>query len=337
MEKKNTLDLAGITAKCDYLVNAALPYYSQFSEAFMVLKLTGCRVSELFEIDRWSWLGDEIFSFQPQKGNTVRTVQLNSECSDFQDAIKGQYRPFGGLTKYQLYNVYDRIKGWDKLLSGEKDISFYVFRYRYAKQLYADNYDVYTIASMMGYTNVATVQSYLIANVSEVFSKPPAGFVDVGGVWWSQANCVLKDAGTDIKDYRNSYGDWLGCHYKYSSLMRVISANVLYRLPTYDEFRAMLDACSLSSGYEAGACLYQSDMWSVNRDWMVNSFDLRVGGAGYSTSSFLQQRRNIACFLVAPDAVHGSLIACYYSDLNTVPFLQTSTSQFYSARLVLNV
>lgn len=126
MEKKNTLDLAGITAKCDYLINAELPYYQQFNEAFTILKLTGCRVSELFEIERWSWLGDEIYSFQPQKGNTVRTVQLNSECADFQDAIKGQYKPFGGLTKYQLYNVYDKVKGWDKLLSG---IRIFLFMY----------------------------------------------------------------------------------------------------------------------------------------------------------------------------------------------------------------
>jgi uncharacterized protein (TIGR02145 family) len=337
MEKKNTLDLTGITAKCDYLVDANLPYYQQLSEAFVVLKLTGCRVSELFEIERWSWLGDDIYSLQPQKGNTLRVVQLNTDCSDFQYAIKNQIKPFGGLTKYQLYNIYDQVKGWDKLLSGDKDISLYVFRYRYTKQLYADGYDVPTIAAMLGYTNTLTVQSYLIATVSEVFTNPPVGFVDIGGVWWSQSNCVLKDSGADIKDYRSSYGDWLGCHYKYDSLMRVISSDILYRLPSYDEFRAMLDACSLSYGYEAGACLYQSDMWSVNRGWMLNAFDLRVGGAGYSTSSFLQQRRNIACFLVAPDQVHGSVIACYYSNMSTIAFVQASTSQFYSARLVINV
>jgi hypothetical protein len=280
MEKKNTLDLAGITAKCDYLINATLPYYQQFNEAFMVLKLTGCRVSELFEIERWSWLGDEIYSFQPQKGNTVRTVQLTIECVDFQNAIKGQYKPFGGLTKYQLYNIYDQVKGWDKLLSGDKDISLYVFRYRFAKQLYQDGYDVFTIASMMGYTNVTTVQSYLIATISEVFTKPPVGFVDIGGIWISQDNFAITDDGAGIYDFRAGRGLWLGRHYTAEAIQRVLDWLGVYRLPTRDEYAVIAYYCNREYGYPAACLSNDKAKWASINYFMLNAFDLDLGGAG---------------------------------------------------------
>lgn len=300
MERKNILDLAGITAKCDYLVNATLPYYHQLSEAFLVLKLTGCRVTELFEIERWSWLGDEIYSFQPQKGNTVRTVQLNSECADFQDAIKNQYKPFGGLTKYQLYNIYDRVKGWDKLLSGDKDISFYVFRYRYAKQLYADNYDVFTIASMMGYTNVATVQSYLIATVSEVFSNPPVGFVDIGGIWISQDNFAITDDGPGIYDFRGTQNLWMGRHYTVDAIVRVLSGLGVYRLPTQDEWYVVRDYCLNQYGYQTACLSNDLAKWYVVNSHMLNAFDLQIAGAGYVYGGQLRSFKTSGRYLVAP-------------------------------------
>lgn len=334
MEKKNTLDLAGITAKCDYLVNADLPYYQQFNEAFVVLKLTGCRVSELFEIERWSWLGDEIYSFQPQKGNTVRTVQLNSECADFQNAIKGQYKPFGGLTKYQLYNVYDRVKGWDKLLSGDKDISFYVFRYRYAKQLYADNYDVQTIAAMLGYTNVATVQSYLMATVSEVFSKPPVGFVDIGGVWWAQDNFAINDGGPGIVDGRGTNRLWLGLHYTYDAIQRVLSDLGVYRLPTIEEYIVLRDYCFNGYGYGSACMANDLDRWLVKRDWMLNAFDMQIGGSGYSSGGSVRYVKEQGYYHCASDSVQGDQCAYFYISQSSFTFSGRNSAYHYPARVV---
>jgi len=334
MEKKNTLDLAGITAKCDYLVNASLPYYDQFSEAFLVLKLTGCRVSELFEIERWSWLGDEIYCFQPQKGNTVRTVQLNSECADFQNAIQNQTKPFGGLTKYQLYNVYDRIKGWDKLLSGDKDISFYIFRYRFAKQLYADGYDVFTIASMMGYTNVATVQSYLIATVSEVFSKPPVGFVDIGGVWWAQDNFAINDGGSGIVDGRGSTRLWLGLHYTYDAIQRVLANLGVYRLPSVEEYMVLRDYCLNQYGYGSACTARDTSRWLILQVWMLNAFDMQLGGSGYSSGGSVRYVKEQGYYHCASDSVHGDQCAYFYMSQSSFTFNARTSSYYYPARVV---
>lgn len=300
MEKKNTLDLAGITTKCDYLINAELPYYQQFNEAFVVLKLTGCRVSELFEIERWSWLGDDVYSLQPQKGNTLRVVQLNTDCSDFQYAVQNQVKPFGGLTKYQLYNIYDSIKGWDKLLSGDKDISLYVFRYRYTKQLYADGYDVQTIAAMMGYTNVATVQSYLVARVSEVFSKPPIGFVDIGGVWISQDNFAITDDGPGIYDFRGTQNLWMGRHYTVDAIQRVLSNLGVYRLPSEDEWFVIRDYCYNLYGYQSACTAPDLSKWNYIYPHQLNAFGLQIGGAGYVSQGSLISFKNSGRYLVAP-------------------------------------
>lgn len=334
MVKKNTLDLAGITAKCDYLVNAELPYYQQFNEAFLVLKLTGCRVSELFEIERWSWLGDEIYSFQPQKGNTVRTVQLNSECADFQNAIKNQHKPFGGLTKYQLYNVYDQVKSWDKLLSGDKDISFYVFRYRYAKQLYADNYDVQTIADMMGYTNTLTVQSYLCATVSEVFFKPPTGFVDVGGVWWSQDNFAISDGGSGIIDGRGTNRLWLGLHYTYDAIQRVLDNLGVYRLPTIEEYIVLRDYCLNKYGYGSACMARDTSRWLVLRDWMLNAFKMQIGGSGYSSGGSVRYVKEQGYYHCASDSLRGDQCAYFYISQSSFTFTARNSAYYYPARVV---
>lgn len=301
MEKKNTLDLAGITAKCDYLVDADLPYYQQLNEAFVVLRLTGCRVSELFDISRWSWLGDDVYSLQPQKGNTLRVVQLNTDCSDFQTAVQNQIKPFGGLTKYQLYNVYDRVKGWDKLLSGDKDISFYVFRYRYTKQLYADGYDVPTIAAMLGYTNTLTVQSYLLARVSEVFSKPPIGFVDIGGVWISQDNFAISDDGPGIYDFRGGTNLWMGRHYTVDAIMRVLDWLGVYRLPTRAEWYVIRDYCYNVYGYQTACLSNDIARWSTINPHMLNAYGLQIAGAGYVYKNQLWSFKTQGRYIVAPE------------------------------------
>lgn len=335
MIKKNTLDLAGITAKCDYLVDANLPYYQQFNEAFVVLRLTGCRVSELFDISRWSHLGDDIYSLQPQKGNTLRVVQLNTDCSDFQTAIQNQVKPFGGLTKYQLYNVYDKVKGWDKLLSGDKDISFYVFRYRYTKQLYADGYDVPTIAAMLGYTNTLTVQSYLLARVSEVFIKPPAGFVDVGGIWFSQNNFALTDGGSGIVDGRGSARLWLGLHYTYDAIMRVLSHFQVYRLPTVDEFNVLRDYCLNQYGYGSACMAQDTQRWLIIRDWMLNAFNMQIGGAGYSSGGSVRYVKEQGYYHCAYDSVHQHQCAYFYISQGDLSFAARNASNYYPARVVL--
>jgi hypothetical protein len=334
MEKKNTLDLTGITAKCDYLVDADLPYYQQLNEAFVVLRLTGCRVSELFDISRWSHLGDDIYSLQPQKGNTLRVVQLNTDCSDFQNAVQNQSKPFGGLTKYQLYNVYDRVKGWDKLLSGDKDISLYVYRYRYTKQLYADGYDVPTIAAMLGYTNTLTVQSYLMATVSEVFSKPPIGFVDIGGIWWAQDNFAISDDGPGVIDGRGTNRLWLGKHYTYDAIQRVLDNLGVYRLPTVDEFNVLKDYCLNQFGYGSACMARDTQRWLILRDWMLNAFDMQIGGAGYSSGGNIRYVKEQGYYHCAFDSVHRHQCAYFYISQSDFTFTARNTSYYYPARVV---
>jgi hypothetical protein len=335
MEKKNTLDLTGITAKCDYLVDADLPYYQQLNEAFVVLRLTGCRVSELFDISRWSWLGDDVYSLQPQKGNTLRVVQLNTDCFDFQTAIQNQTKPFGGLTKYQLYNVYDRIKGWDKLLSGDKDISLYVFRYRYTKQLYADGYDVPTIAAMLGYTNTLTVQSYLLARVSEVFSKPPVGFVDIGGVWISQDNFAITDDGAGIYDFRGGTNLWLGRHYTTDAIMRVLAWLGVYRLPTREEWYVIRDYCYNQFGYQSACAEPSLVKWLSLYPYMQNAFSLQIGGAGYVYNSSHRFLRQTGWYHAAPSPSIPRSVAYFQRGTSTWSLTSVGASDAASVRVVI--
>lgn len=230
------LDLSGINDKCYYLCNCNYPYYEELREAFSLLWLTGCRVQELFEISRWSYISGYTLRFQPQKGNNEREVVLDASCANFIAAVINQYTPFSGRTYSQLDNLFNKIKSWNFFQTGSKKFSLYIFRYRYVKQLAADGFSISEISSIMGYTNTSTPQAYLDANIIMDFDLPPIPFIDVGGFLVSAANLAVDDGGDGIYDSRSIYGDWVGLRYTKAAAQRVLATMGGYRLITYSEW-----------------------------------------------------------------------------------------------------
>ena len=167
------LDLSQITDRSTFLTTTPYPYYEQLREAFELLYLTGARVQEVLEIDRWELNTGTTYYLYPQKGNNVRVVDLGSGFTAFKAAIAAQTAPFLGLTLSQLTGIFNKIRTWERFTSSGHKVCFYIFRYRYVKQLAADGLTPTQIASTMGYTSTSTINSYLSAEIYQHDYEPP--------------------------------------------------------------------------------------------------------------------------------------------------------------------
>jgi len=169
---ENSVELQQLQAMADTFIEAEYPYFEELREAFKLLRLTGCRIQEIFDIGRWSIISGYQVSFQPQKGNNTRYITLDSNVDSFISAISGQYKPFLGRTYSQLQNLFQRINPYGKLYSGTKEITNYFFRYLYVRELWEDGLTVTEIANMMGYTSDQAVSNYLNADLSSTIEVP---------------------------------------------------------------------------------------------------------------------------------------------------------------------
>lgn len=170
------VNIAELQEICNYIINADYPYFEELREAFKLLRHTGCREMEIFEIQRWSQVSGDEFTLTPQKGNNNRTIILGSEFTDFKAAILGQYPPFLGRTYSQLQNLFKRVCPYWPIYSGGKQITLYTFRYLFLHELKADGLTNQQIADVMGHVNVETVSNYLdaiLSSTNEVPVVPP--------------------------------------------------------------------------------------------------------------------------------------------------------------------
>jgi len=167
------LDLEDINNYCDEILNFNFPYATQLVEAVKLISLTGCRISEAFDVSRWTLISGNDYSLQPQKGNNLRYITLGNDFTDFKAAIAGDYKPFLGQSIFQLSHIYDKCRTWLNFSVSGSKVTFYIFRYRYIKQLYNSGQTVSQIAAEMGYTSTSTPQAYLDAEVYVEFYEPP--------------------------------------------------------------------------------------------------------------------------------------------------------------------
>ena len=169
-----TVGLAELRVMADYFINADFPYFTELHEAFQLLKLTGCRIQEIFEIYRWRRLEGNTFELIPQKKNNPRYIILDDTFLSFQTAVDNQYAPFLGRTYSQLQGIFNKINPYGKLYSGGKEITNYFFRYLYVRELFETGLTLSEIADHMGYGSTTAVNNYLNADLGSTIEVPVA-------------------------------------------------------------------------------------------------------------------------------------------------------------------
>lgn len=332
------LNLEEIEQRCQYLCLCQYPYYEQFREAFKLLYVTGCRIQEIFEISRWSSVSDTVFLVQPQKGNNVRQVILDSDFQAFKSAVLNQYSPFLGMSVYQFTNLLGRIRTWDYMFSGDKEISFYVFRYRYIKTLYSKGFTIEQIAAAMGYLEFNTVQNYIDAMITEEIGSDIYGWLRVGDLLWARDYLRVDDGGGGI--YVSGLGALanVGYLYSYEAAGRVISRLGLGRLPTRDDFIALQDYL-----YELGFCpgnlkVGGSRFWNSPNLFATNQFNFNALGLGYYYNGAIWKELEYGCFMHQPLSSSRLNCAILFNNSASLGFGAFNVSvSACSVRLVLDL
>ena len=279
---QKVLTLTDMNNYCTQISTADFPYYEELREAYFVLALSGCRISELFDITRWSYVSGFDVIVTPQKGNLPRNVTLNASCQSFIDAIIGQYQPFMGRTVSQIEYLYNKIRDHGFLSSGDKIISLYLFRYTFIKNLANQGDTVQMIAQKMGYTSISTPQAYLSATLFESPKIDPTPHVVIGSQVWMKENLKIQDNLGGIVPPNNNLVNvhdfgWL---YTLQAAKRVGGLVQFYHLPTFTEWQTL--ATYLGGNSLAGGKLKSINpyLWDYPNTGASDLFNFGASGAG---------------------------------------------------------
>ena len=333
-----TLTLNNMITYCNYFDTANYPYYNELREAFHILNITGCRVSELFEIWRWSHVSGYEYQLQPQKGNNTRSIVLDSLCSNFMDAIENQYSPFLGRTVNQFEYLYNRVRNFGSIVTGDKPVSLYLFRYKYIKKLQSDGLSLAQIASIMGYTSTDTPTAYLSAILVESFIEPPFPFVSFGvldvqlGIsTWNDGNGGIAYAANNPLN-ANIYDNL----YTYAAAVRYADSVPGFRLPTAADFeyiRAYIGT-NVASVLSSNPSTWLSNVLTSNVSFGLSG--VACSGCGYLSHTLVSYYLKQQCYLLTSTPSSDGYVRSYFIRFNSLAFTLTSSNKvFYNCvRLV---
>ncbi len=287
---------------CNHFVTTSYPYFEELREAFKLLRITGCRIQEIFEIERWSIVSGYEVTCQPQKGNQIRYITLNSDFSSFLVAIENQYKPFLGRTVSQLEYLFNKINPYGGLFSGDRSILSYIYRYCYIRELHADGLSDAQIADIMGHNNPSVISNYLNADLSSQIEIPepqPTEFVfdgitypviEINDKIWTVENLRFDDGLGGIFAPGNDPANvpLFGYNYQFPALSRVESMLPSgWRIPSYADINDLI-------AFLADNNLSSYDLMSTDpAAWVsvagTNSLALSLVGSGFSSSYFRQR------------------------------------------------
>ena len=140
-------------------------YRPEYTNIIHLQRNAGCRITELFQPERWSFPTTGNVQIRPQKGNATRVVSLSDlgfasvvemapVLADMQRLPKGQYeRAFSrAVHEAGLWRLYD---------SGFTHPSTHFFRHLKIKLLKSENFDLEYIANWIGEKNIDNLNYYL--------------------------------------------------------------------------------------------------------------------------------------------------------------------------------
>lgn len=167
------VNLNQLKTVCNLYLEVEFPYFEELREAFYILDVAGCRIEELFQIERWGWVSGYTVTLWPQKNNLQRTIILNENCNNFINAIKGQYKPFLGRTSYQLQYLFRKLNPYIPIYSGGREISLYCYRYKHIWEMQANGFTIEEIRIEMGHRTQTPILLYLAAQINSTYYIEP--------------------------------------------------------------------------------------------------------------------------------------------------------------------
>lgn len=144
--------------------------YSQYySNAFLLLYLTGCRPLEIFDAQRWSIFEDEYVLLQPAKGNNIRVLPFNLfppgyVTSIYSSKIQSSYLSRSTLERYFYKYFYARPTFiYDS--ENFNPIGLYLFRHFRMKEKYNELGNVEAVSDFFGEVDHKNTASYIFSQL----------------------------------------------------------------------------------------------------------------------------------------------------------------------------
>lgn len=154
-----------LTLLANEIVEEVSKHRPEFRNIVTLQRNIGCRVTELFQRDRWKLVNNTVLQIDPQKGNATRILQLSDIGYASKSAFAATLADIGRLPNRQ----YDRAvsdcirnkKIWRLYEDGFSHPSTHIFRHVKIKELYAEGYDKGYIAQFIGEKNQDNLDYYL--------------------------------------------------------------------------------------------------------------------------------------------------------------------------------
>lgn len=245
-------------------------FFPFFKEAFILLYHTGCRVSELFEINRWRRINDITLAFTPQKFNSERIVPIPSGVSLFPQWVDFQTVPWFGHSIKQLNSMFMSFSPFVSYLADTKSISLYLFRYRYIRFLFSNGWSLSDIQTIMGYSSTTVIYNYLNSSLF-YYDQDETDYIKYRGLYFVRNRLTFNDGHSGIITSGVFNPNLTGYYYNIEAVEHYFTYNTKYRLLTRAELVSILDLdfdpnlsfLSLCDGYFWPGQYYVADMVSA--------------------------------------------------------------------------
>lgn len=145
---------------CIHIATSTQFYYSESNAYFEDLYHTGCRSSELLQIDRWKIIGDKV-KLTTLKTEAPRILHRNVLSNSLITAIENRHKPYGYLTYDQLTLELRKVAPIHPVYCGKRIADTYLFRYNKARQMYANEVPTMAIMEYFGWMSHDVCLGYL--------------------------------------------------------------------------------------------------------------------------------------------------------------------------------
>ena len=130
-----------------------------------ILYMTGCRINDVLEYDRWSVLMNGNVQLQPQKRNNLRIFTPTELPTLFYDNLVNNINTFDGYYYGKCEYYITEILRKNSIKRNKKYLTTHLYRHNYCKKLHNLGNTDSEIQVKLGLLNLASAQNYIYSNL----------------------------------------------------------------------------------------------------------------------------------------------------------------------------
>lgn len=135
-------------------------YYYPAAEYFQDLYYTGCRSTELLQIEKWNYSNTEL-TLTTHKTQAVRKFDIQKLSVSFAIALAEKIEPYDGLTYRQLTDEFRRLIKFHPIYAGDRIADTYLFRYNRARQIFAETNSLTQVMLFFQWNSESIASKYI--------------------------------------------------------------------------------------------------------------------------------------------------------------------------------